>query len=78
MALSFAEFKAALQADEAALAARQTVTGILACVACEEPLQESVTGSRHTHKGYMCSDCYFEELGRELDAHPIMTPRAVR
>lgn len=78
MALTFAEFKAALNADEAALAEGKTVSGIDACVNCTTPLQESVTGSRHTDKGYMCSDCYFEELGRELDAHPIMTPRAVR
>lgn len=78
MALSFAEFKAALAKDQARLDSRQPVQGILSCTDCETPLQESVTGSRSVDDGHLCSDCYFERFGRELDEHPVMMPRALR
>ncbi|MDD4979485.1 MAG: hypothetical protein PHI29_12740 [Gallionella sp.] len=47
------------------------------CVTCGTPLQETITGCRHTSDGYMCSDCYFEAIGKELDKAPIFMPRTV-
>ena len=70
MALNFAEFKAALAEDKARLDGRKPVRGMLSCTDCDTPLQESVTGSRSVDDGQLCSDCYFERFGRELDGHP--------
>ncbi len=44
------------------------------CAKCERRLQETITGYRNTAKGPMCSDCYFEELGAFVAAHPIALP----
>lgn len=48
------------------------------CSTCCRALQESVTGNRWTSHGYVCSDCYFEELGRVVEEHPITAPRVPR
>jgi hypothetical protein len=45
------------------------------CAKCGIWLQESVTGSRDTSNGPMCSDCYFEEWGAIVERYPISTPR---
>ncbi len=69
MAISFAEF----------LGQRKSTLGPCACRACGVPLQESVTGNRPTSDGNaFCSDCYFEEFGKELDNFPVAMPRAGR
>ena len=47
---------------------------VATCVNCNTWLQESVTGSRDTAKGPMCSDCYFEEWGAIVEQHPISSP----
>ena len=45
------------------------------CVQCTTRLQETVTGSRVTAKGNVCSDCYFEAWGEVVEQHPISSPR---
>jgi len=80
MALSFAEFQSILRQDQEKLKERHAPEGVLQCAACKIPLQESITGSRPIDDGtqHLCSDCYFEEWGAEIDKHPIITPRRVR
>jgi hypothetical protein len=41
------------------------------CADCARPLQETVTGSRWTAHGHVCSDCYFKALGAWVADHPI-------
>ena len=48
------------------------------CTKCKVPLQETITGCRKVNNGYMCSDCYFEEMGNEIEAHPIGIPQMHR
>jgi ribosome-binding protein aMBF1 (putative translation factor) len=43
------------------------------CAICGRPLQETVTGNRRTARGHLCSDCYFDELGRVIEEHPVTT-----
>ena len=72
MALKMKEFLAQYQAEG------PRVFGVQTCAACDVPLQETQTGHRHTDDGDLCTDCYFERLGEELDRRPIAMPRAVR
>jgi len=58
------------------IAARRTeLPGAQRCVLCSVQLQETVTGNRKTDEGHVCSDCYFQAFGDELDHHPIFMPR---
>jgi hypothetical protein len=41
------------------------------CCSCQVPLQETITGKRKTSEGFACSDCYYEELGEELEQRPL-------
>jgi len=41
------------------------------CWKCEVPLQETITGKRQMAQGFACSDCYYGELGAEIERHPI-------
>ena len=51
----------------------------LRCTACDEPIKESVTGCRKMGDGgYCCSDCYYKQLGDELETFPVMPRRLVR
>ncbi len=57
--------------------------GLEACGKCAQPLQESVTGCRKVVMpdgtgDHYCSDCYFKEVGRELEDFPILPPRLRR
>jgi hypothetical protein len=47
------------------------------CEECGKPLQETLTGNRKISKGFVCSDCYFDLLGKEIDEHPILIHRPV-
>lgn len=48
----------------------------LKCETCEISLQESITGCRPLEDGtHLCSDCYFDEMGKEIDQRPLLTPR---
>ncbi len=43
-----------------------------ACTGCGTPIQPIFTGSNTLADGsQMCDDCYFEELGNEIDRHPV-------
>ena len=44
------------------------------CANCDVLLQETITGKRKSPKGDVCSDCYYELIGAEVEAHPIATP----
>lgn len=48
------------------------------CVDCGRVLQESITGCRHTARGYVDSDCYFDAIGKIVEAQPIQTFRIRR
>lgn len=48
------------------------------CPSCNIVLQESITGCRSTHKGYVCSDCYYDMMGEALDSYPIGVSRMHR
>jgi hypothetical protein len=41
------------------------------CTSCQVPLQETITGKRRTGDGYMCSDCYYDTMGREIEQRPL-------
>ncbi|MBI4027618.1 MAG: hypothetical protein HY360_21710 [Verrucomicrobia bacterium] len=41
------------------------------CSGCGIMLQETITGKRQTPGGYACSDCYYEQLGEEIERRPI-------
>jgi hypothetical protein len=75
MPLNLTEFLSAVEKDRKALIENKAPAGVATCKCCGIPLQESVTGNR---PGAKCSDCYFEEFGRELDAHPIALLRVNR
>jgi len=48
---------------------------VSSCAYCKTWLQESVTGSRPTADGNVCSDCYFEAWGDLVEQHPISSPK---
>lgn len=48
------------------------------CADCEEPLQETITGKHSTRRGQVCSDCYYEELGKSIERSPIVSMRVRR
>lgn len=79
MALNLQQFFAEVDADLVALADGRAPAGVFKCDACGVPLQETLTGHRPCNDGtHLCSDCYFEKLGKELDDHPIHTLRVIR
>jgi hypothetical protein len=41
------------------------------CFHCQVPLQETLTGKRKTSDGFVCSDCYYDELGAEIERRPL-------
>lgn len=79
MPLTPAQFREAVARDRAALAAGRAPQGVFSCADCGVPLQETVTGNRPCGEaGHLCSDCYFDAFGEELDARPISMLRVVR
>jgi hypothetical protein len=55
---------------------KQNLASAQRCACCNVALQETVTGCRPSEKGLVCSDCYFDAFGVELDNHPIFMPRS--
>ena len=43
------------------------------CPICGEPLQ--MYEKHQTSRGVICSDCYFDLLGDEVEQHPVGLPR---
>jgi hypothetical protein len=48
------------------------------CAICGRLLQETITGSRSTDDGSVCSDCYYDQVGDVIEQHPIVSARAIR
>jgi len=44
------------------------------CVSCSCELRENISGYRRSDGGPRCSDCYFEEMSRIIEQHPIGLP----
>ena len=79
MALSLAQLHDVVIADRKTLAARKAPEGVECCADCAVPLMEAVTGNRRLGNGdHVCSDCYFERWGDEVESHPIFTPQILR
>jgi hypothetical protein len=79
MALTVTEFRKILKTDQEKLSKREVPDGTIACDSCGVPLQESITGNRPLADGtHRCSDCYYDEMGKEIDDHPIFMPRIRR
>jgi len=78
MPLTTAEFLAAVEQDQRLLRSNKAPSGVARCHDCGVPLQESITGNRQSGKEPVCSDCYFEKFGEELDRHPIGMLRVSR
>ena len=79
MALSLAQLRNVVIADRKKLADRQAPEGVECCATCAVPLMEAVTGNRRLGNGdHVCSDCYFERWGAEVEIYPIFTPRISR
>jgi len=72
MALTLTQYLA-----EAARPAQDT-SGLETCVTCKIPLQETITGYRPGKDGTRCSDCYFCEISKLIDEHPIGRPMSTR
>lgn len=68
MAISAKEFLKELDAGKVGMETSSK------CSSCGISLQETRTGCRHTADGTLCSDCYFAQLGRVVEEHPITTP----
>jgi hypothetical protein len=41
------------------------------CFRCNVVLQETLTGKRSTPDGDACSDCFYEQMGEEIESYPI-------
>lgn len=37
------------------------------CAGCGEPLSGFLTGKNPSPKGIVCNDCYYEQLGNEIE-----------
>jgi hypothetical protein len=54
------------------------IARLQSCKRCKQPLQETVTGCRKAGKNHVCSDCYFEGIGKVLEEHPLFVPESPR
>jgi len=48
--------------------------GQVRCVKCKADLRENITGYHCSSGGPSCSDCYFDELSKLVEAHPVGIP----
>lgn len=70
--MNYEEFKAAVARNEEMLRQGIAPPGTDACSSCGKPIQTFLTGREYLGDGsVVCSECYFDELGREVEAHPI-------
>lgn len=76
MALSYAEYAEIVRSDREMIRDLKAPEGVAECAHCRVPLMESVTGNRRLGDGaHVCSDCYFDRWGNEIDERPLLTPR---
>jgi hypothetical protein len=45
------------------------------CEVCATPIQESITGRRSVDGKDYCSDCYYDDIGAEIERMPLSSPR---
>lgn len=76
--MNISEFRQALKRDREKIEKGEPPSGLAGCGHCGVPLQETLTGCREYDGKNLCSDCYFDALGDELEAHPIRAFRVVR
>lgn len=76
--MNIVEFRQALRRDREKIEKGEAPSGMTGCGRCRIPLQETLTGCREYDGKHLCSDCYFDTLGDELEAYPIRAFRAVR
>lgn len=75
--MSATDFLAAL--DDPANAKVKIPEHSAQCATCNVTLHEHETGYRRLGDGtYVCSDCYFERMGADLESFPIIPPRVRR
>ncbi|HEY8581182.1 MAG TPA: hypothetical protein VIL72_14940 [Beijerinckiaceae bacterium] len=49
------------------------------CSACAIAIKESITGCREMGDGrFCCSDCYYKNMGEELESFPVAPRRLMR
>ena len=72
MALTLAQYVAEINQNPKDIAEAEH------CVSCQVPLQETITGYRLGSEGARCSDCYFGEISKMIDEHPVGRPMATR
>jgi hypothetical protein len=48
------------------------------CAYCGVLLQETITGNRKAPLGNACSDCYYEEIGKGIEEHPVVSGKVRR
>jgi hypothetical protein len=48
------------------------------CAYCGVLLQETITGNRKAPRGRACSDCYYEEIGKGIEDHPVVSGKVRR
>jgi len=48
-------------------------TGQIQCTQCRVDLCDNLSGCRWTKDGPYCADCYFDEISKIFDEHPVGT-----
>jgi len=48
--------------------------GLDTCSKCKVPLQEFLTGRKELKGNLYCKKCYYEEIGKILEEHPLGGP----
>lgn len=79
MALSCEDFIKAVKFDKKLLERGIAPPGVDTCDKCSVPLQSFITGREFIkdesgNELQICSDCYYDMLGDEIDKHPIISP----
>jgi|GEM_PF-967753 len=44
------------------------------CSDCKKPIHEGITGRYDTASGALCKSCFVEQIGDEIEKHPICAP----
>jgi hypothetical protein len=82
MALTYEQLQKSIARDRELLRMRKAPPGVSTCHSCKVPLRESVTGNRKMRVGgktvHLCSDCFFDKWGDEIEKNPIAMPRRSR
>lgn len=66
------QYRKAVDRDQELLSQGIAPEGTETCASCETPLQRAITGREMIGNDQaVCSDCYFEHLGNEIEKNPI-------